>query len=150
VALPGSGVPPIVGGGQNQLMASVFTKIINGELPGRFVWTDDRVAAFLTIAPITRGHTLVVPRDEVDDWTQLAPDLLAHLMTISGWIGAALRKAFDAPRAGLVIAGFEVPHAHVHVFPAYEMADFDFTRADPDVPAATLDRDLARIVAALG
>ncbi|MCO8270422.1 HIT family protein [Actinoplanes sp. TRM 88003] len=130
-------------------MATIFTQIINGDIPGRMVWTDDRVAAFLTIAPLTAGHTLVVPRDEIDDWTQLPPDLLTHVMTVSHRIGAALKKAYESPRVGLVIAGFEVPHAHVHVFPAWEMADFDFARVDPDVPPARLDDDQKRILAAL-
>ncbi|HEV7899786.1 MAG TPA: HIT family protein [Planosporangium sp.] len=130
-------------------MPTLFTKIINGDLPGRFVWTDDRVVAFLTIAPITAGHTLVVPRQEVDDWTVIEPDLLSHLMIVSGKIGAAVRRAFDAPRAGLVVAGFEVPHAHVHVFPAWGLADFDFARADSGVPAAELDDARDRVAAAL-
>jgi diadenosine tetraphosphate (Ap4A) HIT family hydrolase len=131
-------------------MASIFTKIIDGELPGRFVWRDEQVVAFLTIAPLTTGHTLVVPRVEVDDWTALEPDLLNHLMTVSRTVGAAVKRAFDAPRAGLIVAGFEVPHVHVHVFPAYGMGDFDFTRADPSVEPAVLDDAQARITAALG
>lgn len=130
-------------------MPTLFTRIINGDLPGRFVWSDDRVVAFLTIAPLTAGHTLVVPRAEVDDWTTLEPDLLAHLMTVSRTIGAALERAFDAPRAGLVVAGFEVPHAHVHVFPAWQMSDFDFGRVDPGVSAEELDANQKRILDAL-
>lgn len=130
-------------------MASIFTQIINGDLPGRIVWSDERVAAFLTIAPLTAGHTLVVPREEIDDWTQLPADLLGHVMSVSHTIGAALKRAYGSPRVGLVIAGFEVPHAHVHVFPAYEMADFDFARVDANVPAERLDDDLKRILAAL-
>ncbi|MCM4078669.1 HIT family protein [Paractinoplanes hotanensis] len=130
-------------------MATIFTQIINGDIPGRMIWTDDRVAAFLTIAPLTAGHTLVVPRDEIDDWTQLSPELLGHVMAVSHRVGAALKKAYEAPRVGLVIAGFEVPHAHVHVFPAWEMADFDFARVDPNVPGTRLDDDQKRILAAL-
>jgi histidine triad (HIT) family protein len=130
-------------------MATIFTQIINGDIPGRIVWSDDQVAAFLTIAPLTAGHTLVVPRDEVDDWTQLPASLAAHLMTVSHRIGAALKQAYSSPRVGLVIAGFEVPHAHVHVFPASDMADFDFARADDSVPAAELDAHHQRILAAL-
>lgn len=130
-------------------MPTIFTQIINGDLPGRIVWSDERVAAFLTIAPLTAGHTLVVPREEIDDWTELPADLHGHLMSVSHTIGAALKKAYNSPRVGLVIAGFEVPHAHVHVFPAYEMADFDFSRVDPNVPAERLDEDLKRIQAAL-
>jgi len=130
-------------------MATIFTKIINGELPGRIVWSDDRVAAFLTIAPLTAGHTLVVPRDEVDDWTELPADLFGHVMAVSHTIGAALKRVYGAPRVGLVVAGFEVPHTHVHVFPAWEMADFDFARVDLNAPAERLDDDQKKIVAAL-
>ncbi|MEV6848545.1 HIT family protein [Actinoplanes sp. NPDC051411] len=130
-------------------MPTVFTQIINGDLPGRIVWSDDEVAAFLTIAPLTAGHTLVVPRIEVDDWTRLDPALWARVMEVSRVVGAAVRKAFDAPRAGLIVAGFEVPHAHVHVFPAWEMADFDFRRVQSGVPAADLDAAHQRLLAAL-
>ncbi|GIF72569.1 HIT family protein [Asanoa siamensis] len=130
-------------------MASVFSQIIAGDLPGRFVHRDDDVVAFLSIAPLTPGHTLVVPRAEVDDWTTLDPALWSHVTAVAARIGAAVRRAFDAPRAGLVIAGFEVPHAHVHVFPARGMADFDFANVRHDVPAAELDDAQARIRAAL-
>lgn len=130
-------------------MPTVFTQIINGDLPGRIVWSDDEVAAFLTIAPLTTGHTLVVPRTEVDDWTRLDPALWARVMEVSRAIGSALRRAFDAPRAGLVVAGFEVPHAHVHVFPAWEMGDFDFRNVRSDVPATDLDAAHQRVLDAL-
>jgi histidine triad (HIT) family protein len=131
-------------------MATLFTKIINGDLPARFVHQDERAVAFLTIAPLTVGHTLVVPRAEVDDWTTIEPALWGHLMSLAARIGAAVRTAFDAPRAGLVVAGFEVPHAHIHVFPAYGLADFDFAKADPATPAEVLDDAQRRITAALG
>jgi diadenosine tetraphosphate (Ap4A) HIT family hydrolase len=130
-------------------MPTVFSMIIAGELPGRFVHQDDEVVAFLSIAPLTPGHTLVVPRAEVDDWTTLDPALWSHLMGVAARIGAAVRTAFDAPRAGLVVAGFEVPHAHVHVFPARGMADFDFANARPDTPASELDDAHQRLLAAL-
>jgi diadenosine tetraphosphate (Ap4A) HIT family hydrolase len=132
------------------LMPTVFTQIINGDLPGRIVYSDDSVAAFLTIAPLTLGHTLVVPREETDDWTQLDPALWSHVMDVSRTIGAAVRVAFDAPRAGLVVAGFEVPHAHVHVFPAWHMSDFDFANVQTDVPAEDLDAAHKRLLDALG
>ncbi len=86
-------------------MASLFTKIIQGELPGRFVWRDDRVVAFLTIAPLTPGHTLVVPIQEVEDWTDLDPDLLNHLTHVSQIIGKAIDAAFNPTKVGLMIAG---------------------------------------------
>ncbi len=131
-------------------MPTIFSRIINGELPGRIVWSDERAAAFLTIAPLTAGHTLVVPRAEVDEWTDLEPELATHVLTVAHTIGRALKRVFDAPRVGLIIAGFEVPHAHVHVFPASGMADFDFSRADDSVPAEELDAHHKRIVDALG
>ena len=121
-------------------MPSVFTKIIEGELPARFVWSDERCVAFLSIAPLRPGHTLVVPREEVDDWLDAADDLMAHLMRVGRRIGKSARQAWEAPRAGVVIAGFEVPHLHVHVFPAWGMGDFDFRNADSDPDPAELDR----------
>lgn len=116
-------------------MATVFSRIIAGEIPGRFVWTDDTCVAFLTIAPLRPGHVLVVPRAEVDRWTDADDDLLAHLVRVGKRIGAAQQVAFGAARTGLVVAGFEVPHLHLHVFPAEEMGDFDFARATPADPA---------------
>ena len=130
-------------------MPTLFTRIIAGELPARFVWQDDRVVAFLSIAPLTPGHTLVVPRAEVDEWTDLDPADWAHVTAVSARLGEAVKRAFDAPRAGLVVAGFEVPHCHVHVFPARGLADFDFANAKADTPAAELDDAQRRIEAAL-
>lgn len=131
-------------------MTTVFTRIIAGELPGRFVHRDDEVVAFLSIAPLTTGHTLVVPVAEVDDWTTLDPALWGRVMSVAARVGAAVRTAFDVPRAGLVIAGFEVPHAHVHVFPARDMTDFDFRNVRHDVPATELADAQQKIVKALG
>jgi len=105
-------------------MATVFTKIISGELPGRFVYEDDDIVAFLTIAPMTHGHTLVVPRAEIDQWQDTEPAVFGRVMEVSQLIGKAVCKAFGAERAGVIIAGLEVPHLHVHVFPAYNLTDF--------------------------
>ncbi len=127
-------------------MATVFTKIIDGELPGRFVWSDERAVAFLSINPLAPGHTLVVPREEVDHWVDAAPDLLAHLTAVAHAVGDALRAVHDPPRVGLLVAGFEVPHLHLHVFPAADMAAFDFANAARTVDAAEQDgiRDALR------
>jgi diadenosine tetraphosphate (Ap4A) HIT family hydrolase len=130
-------------------MASIFTKIIDGELPGRFVWKDDVCVAFLTIAPVTDGHTLVVPRAEVDRWTDLNPEDFAHVMNVAQIVGAGVISAFDAPRAGELIAGFEVPHTHVHVFPAWDMGGFDLSKADSDASATSMDASAEAIRAAL-
>ncbi|QFQ01798.1 HIT-like protein [Corynebacterium urogenitale] len=105
-------------------MASVFTKIINGELPGRFVYRDEKVAAFLTIEPIAYGHTLIVPVEEVDRWTDMDPALWAECNAVAQKVGQAIVEAFGSERAGYLIAGFEVPHAHIHVFPANDMSGY--------------------------
>jgi diadenosine tetraphosphate (Ap4A) HIT family hydrolase len=130
-------------------MATVFTRIINGELPGRFVYTDDLVVAFLSIAPVTAGHTLVVPRAEVDQWTDAPEELLQHCLSVARRIGNAAKDAFGAPRAGLVIAGLEVPHLHVHVFPTRSLSDFGFANVDQNPSAESLDEAQAKIKAAL-
>ena len=120
-------------------MSTLFSRIIQGELPGRFIWSDERCVAFLTIAPLRPGHALVVPRDEVDEWTDTGDDLLTHLMLVAKRVGDAQKNAFDAPRAGLIIAGFEVPHAHLHVFPSWGIDDFDFGNVDHEPDPAELD-----------
>lgn len=115
-------------------MATIFTKIIDGELPGRFIWQDDKCVAFLDINPLSYGHTLVVPREEVDMWTEISEDLNAHLYTVASRIGAAQVAGLGAARAGMMIAGYEVPHLHLHVFPTESLADFDLSKVmrDPD------------------
>lgn len=130
-------------------MPTLFSRIIQGELPGRFVWDDERCVAFLTIAPLRPGHVLVVPRDEVDEWTDTGDDLLTELMLVARQIGAAQKTAFSAPRAGLIIAGFEVPHVHLHVFPSWGIDDFDFDNVDTNPDPAELDAAAAALRKAL-
>lgn len=125
-------------------MSTLFTKIIDGEIPGRFVWKDDEVVAFLSIGPLADGHALVVPRQEVDRWTDAPADLLQKLTAVAQTIGKAQVEAFGAARAGLIIAGFEVDHLHLHVWPSNSEAEFDFKRAqqnpDPDVMEESAQR----------
>jgi histidine triad (HIT) family protein len=130
-------------------MASVFTKIIDGELPGRFVWRDERAVAFLTINPLRPGHTLVVPRAEVDHWLDLDPDLVAHLMAVAQSVGKAIQRAFKPTKVGLMIAGLEVPHTHLHVVPIHELRDLDFANQDKNPKPADLDRAAEAIRTAL-
>ncbi|MGW0182063.1 HIT family protein [Nocardia sp. NPDC003345] len=130
-------------------MASVFSAIIAGDLPGRFVWEDDEFVGFLTIAPVTPGHTLVVPRAEIDQWQDIEPEVFGRLTAVAQQVGQAVRAAWDAPRAGLLIAGLEVPHLHVHVFPAFTMGNFDISGADPNPEPASMDDAQARIKQAL-
>jgi histidine triad (HIT) family protein len=130
-------------------VASVFTRIIEGELPGRFVWRDERSVAFLSIAPIRPGHVLVVPIEEVDHWIDLEPDLAAHLMVVSRTIARAQQAAFRPARVGLMIAGLEVPHTHLHLVPIGSERDLDFANADHDPDPAALDDAAERIRQAL-
>jgi diadenosine tetraphosphate (Ap4A) HIT family hydrolase len=130
-------------------MASVFTMIINGELPGRFVWRDGQAVAFLTINPVTPGHVLVVPRKEVDHWEQMDTASYTHLTDVSQKVGRAVKEAFGASRVGTMIAGLEVPHVHIHVFPLESMDAFDLGNAQKDPDPAELDDAAAKIRAAL-
>ena len=120
-------------------MASLFTRIIDGEIPGRFVWADEQCVAFLTIEPLQPGHVLVVPREEHAHWIDLPTDLAAHLFAVAQTIGKAQQEAFTPNRIGLLIQGYEVAHTHVHVWPSRSAADFDLSTADSDVPGEDLD-----------
>ena len=126
-------------------MPTLFTRIIDGEIPGRFVWKDEAAVAFLTIAPITPGHVLVVPREEVDHWLDLSPDLAAHLMQVAQVVGQAQMAAFSPKRVGLIVAGLEVPHCHLHLVPIDSEADLSFARADHSPAPEALDDAAARL-----
>ncbi len=130
-------------------MATLFTKIIEGEIPGRFVWRDDRAVVFLTIEPITPGHALVVPIAEVDHWIDLDPDLAAHLMVVARTVGRAQMQAFSPTRVGMIVAGLEVPHCHLHLVPIETEADLSFARADHHPDPAALDDAAERLRSAL-
>ena len=130
-------------------MPSVFTRIIAGELPGRFVWKDERCVALLSINPIRQGHVLVVPRDEVEHWIDLPEDLAAHLMLVSRKIGQALQTTFGPAKVGLMIAGLEVAHVHLHLLPIDGLGDLSFANADPDPDPAALDAAAGAVRTAL-
>jgi histidine triad (HIT) family protein len=130
-------------------VSTLFTKIIDGDLPGRFVWRDDEVVAFLEINPVRPGHTLVVPRAEVDHWLDLPEGLASHVMTVAQAIGQAQMAAFSPSRVGLIIAGLEVPHAHLHLIPIDREGQLSFAKADRDPDPADLDDAAERLRAAL-
>ncbi len=130
-------------------MASVFTRIIQGELPARFVWKDQHCVAFLSIHPLRRGHTLVVPREQIDHWLDLPTPLLTHLTIVAQNIGRGLQKAFRPTKVGLMLAGLEVPHVHFHVVPIDSVHDLDFARQDLNPRAEDLDSAAEAIRAAL-
>lgn len=129
-------------------MSTAFEKIISGEWPGRFVWADEHCVAFATIEPITAGHVLVVPRLPYSSWTECPADLVAHLTVVARTIGLAQQRAFDVERSGLVIAGLEVPHTHLHVMPMRSEADIAFANASPATDAE-LDASMDLLRAAL-
>lgn len=120
-------------------MPTLFTRIIEGELPGTFVWRDDRCVAFLSINPLQPGHTLVVPIDEIDHWIDAPPDLMAHLTTVAQQIATAQQAAFSPAKVGLMIAGLEVAHLHLHVVPIRGVHDLDFANAAESVTADELE-----------
>ena len=106
---------------------SVFTQIIQGDLPGHFVFEDELCVVILTIQPATVGHLLVIPREEIDHWDDL-PDMLAsHLICVAKKMAKALKVAYPSQRVGLMIAGLEVPHTHIHVMPINALSDLNIT-----------------------
>src|SRR5436305_10400135 len=130
-------------------MPTLFTRIIAGEIPGRFVWRDPDVVAFLTIEPFAPGHTLVVPRAEIDHWIDMPPELNAHVFEVARTIGQAVQRAFEPRRVGLLIAGEEVPHAHVHVIGFDSVAELSFAAANRNAGAEQLDASADALRAAL-
>ena len=130
-------------------MPSLFTRIILGEIPGHFVYRDEVCVAFLTINPIATGHTLVVPIEETDEWTNLSDATSSHLMVIAKKIGLAQKDLYKCNRVGLIIAGFEIPHCHLHVIPANTMADLSFELAAAHVEPAQLKEQAEKLTAAL-
>ncbi|KAB1944562.1 HIT family protein [Brevibacterium linens] len=130
-------------------MATLFTKIINGEVPGTFVYQDDKCVAFLDVAPMTEGHVMIVPREEISHWIDADADLLAHLTAVAKSIGEAQKRAFDCDRIGLLIVGYEVPHLHIHVLPTTSMDDFDISDRAPMQTPEQLEAPAEKIRQAL-
>lgn len=127
-------------------MPSIFTRIIEGEIPGTFVWRDDRCVAFMSIAPLRPGHTLVVPIVEIDHWLDLDRPLRDHMMDVSSRIGRAIQMAFNPEKVGLMIAGLEVPHTHIHLVPIETVNDLDFANADTGAVREDLERASRQIL----
>lgn len=126
-------------------MATLFTKIIDGEIPGRFVWSDETCVAFLTIEPLTDGHAMVVPRAEIEQWTDADEQTWAHLQRVAGIIGRAQQAEWEAPRIGMLLEGFLVPHLHVHVWPTFSPEDFDPHAPMQDVSDERFDEAAERL-----
>jgi histidine triad (HIT) family protein len=130
-------------------MPSIFSRIIDGEIPGKFVWRDDRVVAFLSIEPMRPGHTLVVPREEVDHWIDLEPDLASHLFAVAQQVGRAQKAEWNPRRVGVLIVGDEVPHVHIHVVPINSPDQLSFANVDRSPAPEALEDAAERIRARL-
>jgi histidine triad (HIT) family protein len=109
-------------------MASIFTRIINREIPAHIVAEDDRFIAFLDVMPLVEGHTLVVPKQEVDYIFDLDPTTLADMIVFAQKVAIAIKKTISCKRIGVAVIGLEVPHTHVHLVPMNAMGDINFMR----------------------
>lgn len=130
-------------------MPSVFTRILQREIPGRFVYEDDDCAAFLTIAPVTPGHTLVVTRREVDDWLDLTEDERNALWAACATVGKAIDQVYKPGKVAAMLVGLEVPHVHVHLIPFNAESQLSFANADPNPDPVAMDEAAAAISAAI-
>jgi histidine triad (HIT) family protein len=127
---------------------SIFSQIVAGQIPAHKLREDDRFLAFLDVRPIRAGHTLVIPKQEIDQLFELPDDLLGDLFVFAKPVAAAIREETGAARVGVAVVGVEVPHAHVHLVPLDDVHDIDFRRAKPaeqDELAGMAQRLRARI-----
>lgn len=109
-------------------MSSIFTKIINGEIPSYKIAEDEHFIAFLDVFPLAEGHTLVVPKREVDNLFDVSDELLSKWLVFAKPVAKAIEKSFDCNRCGISVVGLEVPHAHMHLIPINSADDLNFTR----------------------
>ena len=130
-------------------MTTIFTRIINGEIPGTFVHRDEACVAFMSINPMADGHVLVIPRDEVEHWVDLSPYIASHLFEVSHRISRALAIAFPCEKVGLIIAGYEVNHSHIHLIPTTHMGQLSFANAAASVERSALEEHAEKITAVL-
>lgn len=130
-------------------MTTIFSRIIAGEIPATFVHRDERCVAFMSINPLARGHVLVVPIEEVDHWIDASPELVAHLFEVTHRIGRAQERSLHCARVAVIIAGYEVPHAHIHVIPTEDMSQLAFANAALSVERDELEAAAAAIRAEL-
>ena len=130
-------------------MTTIFTRIIDGQIPATFVHKDEACVAFMSINPMADGHVLVIPRDEVDHWVDLSPYIASHLFEVSHRISRALSVAFPCEKVGLIIAGYEVNHSHIHLIPTTHMGQLNFANAAASVERSTLEAHAEKIIAVL-
>jgi histidine triad (HIT) family protein len=120
-------------------MSTIFMKIIQGEIPCHRLAENDRFLAFLDVRPVSRGHTLVIPKQEVDYLFDLSDDLLSEIMVFARPVARAIEKAIPCERIGIMVAGLEVPHAHVHLIPINAISDLNFANSRAAEPGELLE-----------
>lgn len=127
-------------------MATIFSKIISGQIPGHIVSQNEEFIAFLDIMPLRRGHVLVVPKKEVDYIFDIESDQIGRMMIFAQSVAKKIKKAFPCNRIGVTVIGLEVPHAHIHLIPIDKLYDMDFTREKLQLSNEELasDADLIR------
>lgn len=117
-------------------MATIFTRIINGEIPSYKIAEDERFFAFLDINPLAKGHTLVIPKSETDYIFDLPDETLGDMMVFAGRVAKAIQAVVPCTKVGVTVIGLEVPHAHIHLIPISSIYDMDFSK-----PKLKLDRE---------
>ena len=130
-------------------MTTIFTRIIEGQIPGTFVYRDSLCVAFLSINPLADGHVLVVPIEEVDHWIDTSPELSAHMFSVSHRISLAISNAFPCTRVGLIIAGYEINHCHIHLIPTNTMSEMNFANAAANVERSVLEAQAEKLISEL-
>jgi len=130
-------------------MATIFSKIIAGEIPSYRILEDDRYYAFLDINPLAEGHTLVIPKVETDYLFDLEDELLAHMMVFAKKVALAIDRTMDCKRVGVAVLGLEVPHAHIHLVPLNNLHDIEFSRPKLKFSEAEFKATAEKISAAI-
>lgn len=126
-------------------MESIFSKIVKGEIPAHKIAEDDKCLAFLDVFPLQKGHTLVIPKKQVDYIFDLDDDLLAHLNLFAKKVAHAVKKGTDCKRVGVAVIGLEVPHAHIHLIPIEKMDDMNFSNPKKRFPEEEMAEVAQRI-----
>jgi histidine triad (HIT) family protein len=127
-------------------MASIFTKIINGEIPCYKIAENEQFIAFLDVFPVVKGHVLVIPKQEIDYIFDVPDETLAQMLVFAKPIAKAIQKVVSCKRVGLSVIGLEVPHAHLHLVPLNQLSDMDFTEKLTPPPSADEFSDLAKAI----
>ena len=130
-------------------MASIFSKIVKGEIPSYKICEDENYFAFLDINPLKEGHTLVIPKEETDYLFDMDDDLLGGMMVFAKKVALAIDQSIDCKRVGVAVLGLEVPHAHIHLVPLNDLHDIEFSKPKMKFTEAELSATAAKISAAI-